>query len=418
MGIFDIFKKAQPTIESESYQAFSSPFGKVPETNLALPNIDSTYSVAGYVYFGVDNLYPQLINQMYYSSPLHSAIVDFKVNATLGGGFELDMEKLTAPEKVKVMMFKNMLRIKDSVTAATYDLVLHKRAYFLLRFNQDKTLRGIKYVCAAKVRTNKDKSLYKVCDDWRRQIDIKNYTPYHPENTASEQLFTYECPSVGQDVYPIPSYTSAMNYIFSAGEMSYLNKANLQNSIFPAFAMMFPKKPQTEEEKQSIRDAIGQLKGADNAGKTAVFFSQTRDHMPELVNIPKNSNENLFKEASDLNVQEICFAHTIDPILMGVRTTGALGNGSDIKQSYIIFEKNNIIPLRETVEGMFNELLQVAKIPSELKIFNYQIINEKIVEMDEKHQDIIDKINILPDALKAKVIESMTPEELRKIVGL
>jgi hypothetical protein len=126
----------------------------------------------------------------------------------------------------------------------------------------------------------------------------------------------------------------------------------------------------------------------------------------------------MFQEASGLNTEQICFAHTIDPILMGVRTTGSLGNGADIKQAYVIFEKNVVIPLREMVEEVFTELLSISKLKADFTIKNFQIINETIVERDEKILKIVDSLNTLDPSIASKVIEQMTPNELRSLASL
>jgi hypothetical protein len=181
---------------------------------------------------------------------------------------------------------------------------------------------------------------------------------------------------------------------------------------------MFPKKPQGQEEMDLIRNTVNKLKGAENAGKAVAFFANNKEQLPELVNVPSSDNDTLFKEASELITEQICFAHTIDPILLGVRTSGSLGNGSDIKQAYIIFEKNVVIPIRETVMDIFNGLLKIADIDSKIDIKNYQIINETIVERDEETKALIDQFNTLPQPLQAKVIENMTAEEIRALVGL
>ncbi len=169
-------------------------------------------------------------------------------------------------------------------------------------------------------------------------------------------MFVYEVETLGQDWYPLPKYSSALNFAFLSGDLSFFAKSNIQNSIFPSFAIMFPKRPQSEEEKNVLRNTIDKLKGSQNAGKTAAFFANSQDQLPKIESIPTNSNDKLFQEASALNTEQICFAHTIDPILMGVRTTGSLGSGSDIKQAYIIFEKNVVMPLREQVQDIFNEI--------------------------------------------------------------
>ena len=87
MGIFDRFKQQKIEV-SEGYQSFSTPFGKIGNANLSLPYVNGRYQVSGYIPFGQDNLFPETLNQLYFTSPLHGAIVDFKVNATIGAGYQ------------------------------------------------------------------------------------------------------------------------------------------------------------------------------------------------------------------------------------------------------------------------------------------------------------------------------------------
>ena len=119
-------------VESETFQAFSTPFKKVGYANLALPKIDGYYREAGsYVPFGEDNLFPQLLNQLYYTSPLHGATIDFKTNATLGGGYELEMDRLGAKGQVDAIAFTKKIDLKQTIKAVTKDILIHNRVYFL-----------------------------------------------------------------------------------------------------------------------------------------------------------------------------------------------------------------------------------------------------------------------------------------------
>ena len=95
-----------------------------------------------------------------------------------------------------------------------------------------------------------------------------------------------------------------------------------------------------------------------------------------------------------------------------------MGNGSDIKQAYIIFEKNVVIPLREQVTEIFQELMNISRISAEFNIKNFQIINDTIVERDEKVLKVIDSLNSLEASIAQKVIEQMTPNELRALASL
>jgi len=417
MGIFDRFKQAKTEIV-EGYQSFSTPFGKIGRGDLSLPYVNGRYQVSGYVPFGQDNLYPEILNQIYYTSPLHGAIVDFKVNATIGAGYELKTDKLAPQELLDLYTWEKKMKLAKSVKAVTKQLVMHNRVYFKLHFDEKNKLHKIENVSPEKVRVNNTKTMYSLCDDWASRIDVEEVKPYHPLNGDKCQLYSYELPSIGQDYYPLPQYSSALNFAFLSGELSYFAKSNIQNSIFPAFAMMFPKRPQSEEEKKVLRDTIDRMKGAQNAGKGVAFFANSPDQLPKIESIPTNQNDKLFQEASGLNTEQICFAHTIDPILLGVRTTGSLGNGADIKQAYVIFEKNVVIPLREQVTEIFQELLNIARLKADFTIKNFQIINDAIVERDEKTSYIIDSLNALEASLAQKVIEQMTPNEIRALAGL
>jgi len=417
MGIFDRFKQAKPEVV-EGYQSFSTPFGKIGRGDLSLPYVNGRYQVSGYVPFGQDNLYPEILNQIYYTSPLHGAIVDFKVNATIGAGYELKTDKLSPQELLDLYTWEKKMRLAKSVKAVTKQLVMHNRVYFKLHFDEKNKLHKIENVSPEKVRVNNTKTMYSLCDDWASRIDVEEVKPYHPLNGDKCQLYSYELPSIGQDYYPLPQYSSALNFAFLSGELSYFAKSNIQNSIFPAFAMMFPKRPQSEEEKKVLRDTIDRMKGAQNAGKGVAFFANSPDQLPKIESIPTNQNDKLFQEASGLNTEQICFAHTIDPILMGVRTTGSLGNGADIKQAYVIFEKNVVIPLREQITEIFQELLNISKLKADFTIKNFQIINDTIVERDEKTAYIIDSLSTLEPSLAQKVIEQMTPNEIRALAGL
>lgn len=418
MGLFGKFKKDESLkVVDTGYQSFSTPFLKIPSGNLSLPQIDVRYTTQGYVRFGINNLFPQEMNQMYYMSPLHGSIVDFKTNAAIGGGYTFDESKLSDMEKVVLYSFGKKIGLKKTIKAITKDIILHDRCYFHIELKGGKVF-NVYRVAPEKVRINQTKTIYAVNEDWEYGLQIKTYLPYHPEHKDGCYLLAYEGQSVGQDYYPLPQYTSALNFAFLSGELSYLQKSNIQNSIFPSFAMMFPKKPQGPEEMQLIKDTVNKLKGAENSGKAVAFFANNKESLPELVNVPTNSNDELFRGVSELNTEQICFAHTIDPILLGVRTSGALGSGSDIKQAYVIFEKNTIIPLRETISDVLNQLLKVVGINAHIEITNYQIVNETITAVEDEGSQVTNALNAMSPLVATKVLESMTINEIRAMAAL
>lgn len=420
MGFFDRFKvaKEQSTEMVEGYQSFSTPFLKVLGGNLSLPYVNGRHQTSGWIPFGTDNLYPSLLNQIVYSSPLHGSIVDYKTNAVIGGGIELRTTTATPQELLDLYTFEKKSRLKKTVRITTEQLIVHNRVYFKLHFDEKMKLTRMENVSPDKVRRGRNPQDYFICDDWASRIDVYDIKRYHPTCSDRCQLFVYEVECLGQEWYPLPKYSSALNFAYLSGELSYFAKSNIQNSVFPSFAMMFPKRPQSEEEKNVLRNTIDKMKGAANAGKAVAFFSNGADQMPKIESIPTNQNDKMFQEASGLNTEQICFAHTIDPILMGVRTTGSLGSGSDIKQAYVIFEKNVVMPLREMVTDIFNEILHIAKINADFMVNNFQIINETIVEVEGDASKTQDALNAMSPLVATKVLDTMTPNEVRALASL
>jgi len=417
MGVFGKQKfdnSIQTEVVETSYQAFNTPFMKIPSGSLSLPFVYSRYETRGYIPFGADNLYPQHLDQLYYSSPLHGSIVNFKVNAAIGGGYEIE-EKLNARDKVSLLQFLGNIGLRKNLQLIAKTDIVHNRVYFLVDV-KDGIAKNFRHIHASKVRISKCKKKYSVNDDWSNSIDIKVYEKFDKKHRNGTYIIPFEQMTLGQDYYPIPAYTSAANFAFLSGELSYLQKSNIQNAVFPSFAMLFPKKPQSNEELDVIKDSVKNMKGAENAGKPVAFFANSKDQLPELVNIPTQGNDGLFRETSELNTEQICFSHTIDPILLGVRTTGSLGNGSDIKQAYVIFEKNVVIPLRKRLEEIVNTLFDIAGIDAKFSITNYQIIEETIAEIEQ--DSVVSSLSALPDNIAAKVLENMSQDEIRALAGL
>jgi hypothetical protein len=416
---FNIGKKEG--VQVESYQTleqkFNTPFQKVGDANLSLPYVDKRLKGRGFIPFGSDNLYPQLLNQLYYTSPLHGSIVDFTMNAVCGGGYKMETSSDGMSDKLEVKKFERINKLPSLVKSIIKDEEVHSRVYFLGHFKNGKLMK-FKKVCPAKVRTNEYKDLYYISDDWSLQTNVKDVKPYTPECKNGEYLICFEEESLGQDVYPLPQYTSAANWIFLDGEMSYLQKSNIINSIFPAVAFMFPKKPQSEQEKQAIRDTVEGAKGAPNAGKALAFFANNKDQLPDVKTLPTGQNDKLFQQTTESIDSKISQAHQIDPILMGIRVSGKLGSGSDIKQSYIIWEKNVIKPLRAETEHIINTLLDLMKISAEFSLNDYQIINETIIEVDDDSSKTLDALNSMSPLVATKVLESMTEDEIRSLAAL
>lgn len=388
MGLFNWNKKQKFEDASNlnnatviyKHQQFGSPLVKIGKNDITKPYIDSSYvGKDTYVRFGLDNNYPQLIDQMYYQSPLHSAIIDFQINATIGGGWEIIGDK-DGKDKVNEYIFTKKHKIDKILRAVALDLKMHRRSHYLVYKNKET---GVPYkferIIPSKVRYNKDASIFWVSDNWLSSEGIKVYNKYDFKSNDELSIFSIidleSCP--GQDVYPLDRTISSFNWCYLDGQSSTLQKKNIEKSIFGSVVIKRPKAFDSKEEFDEFKRDVSNKEG--EIVPVLVFAADGKDNLPEIESFPANQNDKAFAEMFTRIDEKICQSHSLNPVLL-LEGTGGLGSGSDITAVYPIYEKNVILPFRNLIEEFMNDTLDIFDIKGYFKIKNFQIIDGKIVE--------------------------------------
>jgi len=373
----------QETGNSFSHFAFSTPFLKVGEGNLSMPYVNRFYTENNIVRFGQDNLYPQILNQLYFTSPIHGQCIEFITNSVIGGGYSWADDKVTAAQKVEQLAFEKSNKFKKLSRLLTRDYIIHRRVAVIVTKRGNKAVK-LRRLDPSSIRNNINLEEFVYSNDWSRgMVNMKEYKRYHEGCGHVESLYVYQDNSPGQDVYPIPQYNSILNWAYLDGETAYFHKSNIQNSVFPSIVIRRPKEFDSIDEINSFKEGISSKTGAGNAGRVLVLTGNGMDDVPEFESVSTNSNDKVFEGTMKELKESIAIAHGINPSIMGVKTQGALGNTTEIKDSYTIYEKNVVMVLRETIEEILNDLVDIAAIPNTIVINNYQIVDNIIVDATE-----------------------------------
>lgn len=404
MGLFNWNKKEKFEDASNlnnatvhyKHQQFGSPLVKIGKNDITKPYIDSSYvGKDTYVRFGLDNNYPQLIDQMYYQSPLHSSIIDFQINAAIGGGWEILGNK-DGKAKVDEYVFTKKHKLDKILRAVALDLKMHRRSHILICRNKEGVVYKFERIIPSKVRYNKDASIYWVSDNWLSSEGLKVYKKYDFKSNDEYSIFSIIDleSSPGQDVYPLDKTISAFNWCYLDGQSSTLQKKNIEKSIFGSIVIKRPKAFDSKEEFDEFRRDVSNKEG--EIVPVLVFAADGKENLPEIESFPANQNDKAFAEMFTRIDEKICQAHSLNPVLL-LEGTGGLGSGSDITAVYPIYEKNVILPFRNLIEEFMNDILDIFDIKGYFKIKNFQIIDGKIIEENiptEMSSDNNDKITI------------------------
>jgi len=396
MGLFNFGKNKKVEMSSQDEapknefkkQTFGSPLVKIGNGDITKPYIDSNYVGDGsYVRFGMDNLYPQLIDQMYYQSPLHSSIINYKVDSAVGGGFELEYGDDSAKAQVDYKVFLKKNKIKKLVKAATRDLVMHGRVHLKVFKDDAGKVYKIERIMPSKIRYNKSQKIFWYSDNWMNSDGFKTYPAFSLSTLDPISIFSYMNldDSPGQDVYPLVKEISIFNWCYLDGQSGTLQKKNIERTIFGSLVIKRPKEFESLEEFNDFKKSVENKEG--EVVPVLLFAADGKDNLPDVESFPTHTNDKLFESTDKRIDDKICQGHTINPILMGIERPGALGSGSDIKASFPIFEKNVVIPLREDVEEMMDDVLLMFNIKGDFKLKKYRIIDEQVIGEDEKVED-------------------------------
>lgn len=389
MGLFNRKRKvemSQPIKkEVNRYQAYSSPLHKIRTGDLTKPYINTNIiNVNNYVPFGDDNLFPQLIDQMYYQSSIHASIIDFQVNSALGGGYEI-LSNLPkgAEDRVNELTFFRKVKMDNLLRGIATDIKMHKRCHFKVTKKGNDIIK-FERVIPSKVRYNNDASKFWISNDWTSYRNAIVYDEYDPTYETEEvtQILSYIDldSSPGQDIYPLDRTVAAFNWCYLDGQSPNLQKTNIERSIFGNIVIKRPNDFQSTEEFDIFKRGIENKEG--EVTPLLILTGNGKENVPEIESFPANTNDKAFENLDKRIDDKICQAHTINPIIMGIERPGSLGSGSDIMAAYPIWEKNVLKPFRKDIENVVGDIMDIFEIKG---VFN--ILDFSIIDIETKKED-------------------------------
>lgn len=380
--------------------------------------------------FGEKNSTPQEIIRLFQNSDgLHSALVRKKADMTAGNGFEYN-----ASYEQFVNNEYGTENLEDIAYKAAFDLSLHGGFYLQITWSQDrKSIARIEYVPYEKVRIALPEyeeegeeceiEGYYISRDWSKHTRQENKPEFihafsqdeedklnHPTQIYYEKIY-----SPGMDWYAMPSYFPAINWIKLSYEVSTFHLKSTQNSYLPNLIVSVPNM-YDDVIRERMSAEIKARSGTDNAGETVVMYADSPERMPKIDVINPLISDGKFKDLMVQMNENIYIAHNANSNIAGVAVQGKLGSSAEIKEAYANFQATVISPLQKRVEDVFTYFGKINGCVGELKLKQYSPFPEVID--DSESTKITNAINSLPPIIANKVLEKMTDDEIRNLVGL
>ena len=353
------------------------------------------------VYFGIDNLYPFELIDLYNDSSTHNAIINGKVGYTIGNGL--------FGEDIETKKWLSQANIDQDWTSLMKSLSLDYELFNGYAIEVIKTKVGNQYhhIDFANIRLGLDGTI-QYADDWITDKGTRNYKPniqylerYNPRNPEQKRGVIYHVdyrPNL--KYYPLPVYVGSLAEIKTDVQIGDYWLNEVENGFVGGTLIQHNNGvPETKEEAEKFEKAFQEKFGKATGTKIVHLFSPAKDNGSEITNLNGNDLHQRYLEMSNRVKESIFIGHRVtNPILFGVKEEGQLGARNELDLAYEIFT-NTYIAERQ------NTLLRTIK---KLAFLEIQKTDIEIIPLKP-----IDTIDLTSDIIR----QNLNRDEIRELIN-
>lgn len=377
-----------------------------------------------FVEFGEDNDYYSFLISCYTNSTTNNAIINNVSRLIYGKGLSAtDANKKPAEYAQMMTLFS-----KESVRQLCMDLKMLGQCAMQVIYTKDrKKIAAVHHMPVQLLRAekcNEDGKIeaYYYSDDW---TDIKKFPPKRIAafGSSNDELEIYYVKpySTGLKYYSLPDYVGATPYCTLEESVAEYLINEVQNGFSGRAVINFNNGQPTQEEQHMIKSKVlNQLTGV-HGEKVIISFNNNSESATTVDSMPVNDAPDLYNTLTETCLRKIMLGHQItSPLLFGIASqNGFSSNADELKNSYILFQNMVINPMRQLLTDAFDNVLAYNEISLSLYFEELQPLTPDgdLTKTDEAEQTM-NALNSLSPLVANKVLENMTPDEIRALVGL
>ena len=317
-----------------------------------------------WVFYGENNLLPQYFIELFDNCAIHKAVIMSKVNQIMGDG----LVSLNNP-MATVNLVNPQETVEEVMRKCALDFMMFGGFALNVIWSKDhKSISEIYHLDFSRIRSGKlnedDKvECYYYSPEWKNTrkyppIEIKAFSQ---DEKDPNQIVYYKNYVPSMSYYPIPDWSAGQRAIEIDIETKNFHMNNLRKGMVPSLWINYNNGIPGEEEQRTLARALEeQYGGTDNAGQAIISFNESKEQSPEIVQIPRNDNDNYYQALNDDITRSILSAHRVSSAeLFGIATAGKLGAANEITEHSEYFRKMVIQPYQNVMLPVFNKLVSL-----------------------------------------------------------
>ena len=362
-----------------------------------------------------NNLYPQFLIDLYYTSSITSAIINATADMIAGEALVIeDEDERDEMTRVKLQNFINRANSNESlhevIKKIAFDFKLQGAFALNIVWSKDRTqIAEIYHIGVEKLRCAKPDELgrtpgYYISSDWSNTRQNKPY--YVPafntnDRTSPNQILYSGLYSPNMNSYYVSDWVSCANWSLIDSKVSEYHLNNISNGFSGSFLISFANGVPTMEERNQIERSLNdKFCSESNSGSFVLTFSDDKTRTPEVTPISTSDLDKQYLALQELLVQNILSGHRVtSKTLMGLDSTNGFSSNTDELINAANFYTQTVIkPFQDQIVKQLRKIFQVNNM--DLPV-NFVQLKPITVQFDSK-----------------TLREVMTQDEIREELGL
>ena len=359
-----------------------------------------------YIPFGDRNDYPNYLLWLYNKSAKHNAIINGKCVYIIGNGIDTEdpLGKMFLQKANESQSWNQLMKL------AALDIENFGGVYFQVI---PKLSGGYNYyhIAYERIRSNEQNSEFYYKKKWEMNLikPEKCYPKFRPGITETSIFYfkEYRC---GKNVYALPSWVAACNWVESDIEVSRHTLTNAKTGFSASKFINFYNGEPNEEKKFKIQTRLENAATGAEGKKLLIAFNNSTTSKPTIDDLGQSDlTKEDFTTVDNLITNNMFSGHNIThPLLFGIQQEGKLGSATELKTAYEIFKNTYITHKQKQIEEIVGYFSGVAGVDADYYIKDVEPVGIELDPVQFKEMLpkawVLEKLGI--DQSKYETVES------------
>lgn len=375
-----------------------------------------------WVKYGEKNNYYEFLIERYNNSTTNNQVINNIIKLIYGKG----LDAKDAYKKPNEFAQMKMLFSKETLRKAITDYyLLGQFALQIIYAKNGKTIVKVEHLPIQNLRPEKcDKDgiiqNYYYSDNWQKLKDFPA-VPIPTFGSGSKSLEILVCGqyTIGQKYFSNVSYIGGLPYAKLEENISEYLISLVESQFSPLKIINFNNGVPDEETQKRTVDSVKKKATGASGDKIIVAFNSDETKKTTIDSVPLDNAAQQYEYLSNESRNKIMLSHGVTSgLLFGIPTSnGFSSNADEMKNAYILFQNNVIKPAQEFICDNLDKILAYNGYSLDLVLQPINVL-EDVATIGIESNKVVSAVNAMSPLVANKVLESMTPDEIRSLIGL